>query len=263
MPKKNIVLAIVIAAVVIGAYFFTSEKNAEPPEITEDIPVEQADTFAEPAYLPEPVVGEESVEPPKPEVIIVEPPSVIDNSDPQVLLAIADFAPKLSAWLLPSEQIRKWVLAIDLLADGNLPKRYRPMDYPMDTFTIAKNEDSIKAAEKNFQRVNEILDVVTAIDPKLLARYYEEWLPLLEKAYKEQGKPDTFNQRFKQSISQVLAATPLDTEPELVRPGVFYQYADERLEKASDVEKLLWRIGEENTERLQFYLRELRFEIEE
>lgn len=261
MPKKNIIIVIVIAALVIVGYFFTAEKDVAPLQIEADSP-EEVDTLPEPVYQHETPTEDEIVEQKEPDVTIVGPPNIIDNSDPQVLLAIAEFAPKLSAWLLPSEQIRKWVLAIDLMADGNLPKRYRPIDYPMDAFAITKQEDSIKTAETNFQRANDILNVVTAIDPKTLARYYKEWLPILEKAYREQGKPDTFNQRFRQTISQVLAATPLDTKPELIRPGVFYQYADERLEKASEVEKLLWRMGENNTERLQSYLRDLRFEIE-
>lgn len=80
---------------------------------------------------------------------------------------------------------------------------------------------------------------------------YREWLPILEKAYSEQGKPDTFDQRARQTISQVLGAEQLSDTPALTRPSVLYRYADETLEQASDVDKLLWRMGPENSAQLQ------------
>ena len=193
---------------------------------------------------------------------LVPPPLELENSDPQILLAVADFAPELGQWLLPDEQIRKWVLTVDLMADGKLPKRYRPVDYPMDKFAVEQQGTDTVAAEGNYARMNAIVGTLSTIDPKRLAGYYREWLPLLEKAYREQGKPDTFDQRFRQTISQILGAEQLSDEPALKRPSVLYRYADETLEEASDVDKLLWRMGHENSEQLQNFLRELRYELD-
>jgi hypothetical protein len=49
----------------------------------------------------------------------------------------------------------------------------------------------------------------------------------------------------------------LTTQPELVQPVVYYKYADPTLENASDVEKLMWRLGPGNTQKVQDYLHKL------
>jgi hypothetical protein len=261
MPNKNVIIvsAVVIIAAVAAVVWYQSSQPAPTP-IAEPTPPPAVISPPEPISLPEPEIV---IEPEIPDSTVVAPPPNVENSDSQVLLAVADFAPKLSQWLLPNEQIRKWVLAVDLMADGKLPKRYRPIDFPMDKFATAKQGEQTTTTEENYSRMNTLIDTVIRIDPAVLASYYKEWLPTLEKAYREQGKPDSFDQRFQQTISQVLASDNLEQAPELVRPSVLYQYADKNLEQASDVEKLLWRMGPENTEQLQAYLRELRSQLAE
>jgi hypothetical protein len=97
-----------------------------------------------------------------------------------------------------------------------------------------------------------------AMPPAKLADYYYSWLPLLEKAYRELGKKGSFDARFKHAIDNVLAAKSLPAEPELKLPSVMYQYQDKSLEAASDIDKLMWRLGFENTNNIQQYLRDLK-----
>ena len=211
---------------------------------------------------------------PQPEATLpalVEAPVQLDDSDTSVLEAIAAIGPDIGQWLLPDQQIRKWVLAVDLIADGKLPRRYRPIDYPMTAFKAQKSEGKLIADPANQQRYDELISALETLDTTLLARYYRAWLPLLESAYSEQGKPDSFSERFQQAISRLIAVDdlPLADEndgdsggPQLKRPKVMYIYADESLEQASDVEKLLWRMGDENRNKLQFFLRDLRYKID-
>jgi hypothetical protein len=264
MPNRNtiIVISIIVVSLLVALAWY--QYNEPKPTPAQDIvtPVE-IPPMPEPISEPEETPALElEVEEEQPEVPIVTAPPMIDNSDPQVLLAIADFAPKLSQWLIPNEQLRKWVLAIDLMADGKIPKRYLPVDYPMDKFLAEENGEQSFTSTDNFIRMNLIVNTIVEIEPAVLARYYKEWLPTLEKAYREQGKPDNFDQRFKQTVSRVITADIVEDKKELIRPGVFYQYADQKFEQASDVEKLLWRMGPENTETIQSYLRDLRNEIE-
>lgn len=198
---------------------------------------------------------------PEPELPIIDAPVTLDNSDPQVMLAIADFAPAMTQWLLPKEQLRKWVLTVDMIADGKLPRRYKPVDFPMGKFFVSEKGADTVVAESNYQRANTLITAITSIDPEILARYYQSWLPILEKAYAEQGRTDTFEQRLQLAISQVLAANPPPSDAELIRPSVLYEYADPTLESASDVEKILWRLGEDNGDSIQNFLREFRYQI--
>lgn len=271
--QLKIVPAISVAVIVIAVIFVTIFLFApEPPS-----PFVAPSTKVETTQLsPEPIVSTPmhatssaeptpipSAEPATPEAAIVAAPLALEESDAQVLLAAADFAPKLAQWLIPEQQIRKWILAIDLMADGKLPMRYRPLDYPMAAFAISPQEGDTIASENNYRRMTGIISVISSIDARQLARYYRQWSPILEKAYREQGKPDKFDQRLRQAISQVLASDALSGNPPLARPSVLYRYADESLEDASDIDKLLWRMGTDNSLELQQFIRELRYQLDE
>jgi hypothetical protein len=199
----------------------------------------------------------------KPGPKLVEPPTTLDNSDSQFLLAIADLAPALGQWLVPKEQLRKWVMTVDLLADGKLPKRYRPVDFPMEKFAAESNGETQLLSDKNFQRMQPIVNTVIAMDPSKLANYYKSWLPILEKAYSELGEKGTFDQRVLTAIDQVLKGEQLDSPPILARPSVLFQYASESLENSSDIEKILWRMGPENSGKVQLFLRDFRAQLNE
>lgn len=278
---KNIISTVIIVFIaIIAGYFsyqFVTESSSKqemveiPDTITETLsptPPPSAE-IADLYEISEPEV-EEPVTAPLPP--IVPPPAKLDDSDSQVLLAVTEVSADFAQWLIPEQQIRKWVLAIDLMADGKLPRRYRPLNFPMSKFSVKAsaeqtnnviNGDKFIAVNDNHKRMNAIINSLSKIDPALLARYYKQWLPILEQAYSEQGKPGSFNQRFLQTISQVLAVNQLSNNPTLVRPKVLYRYADKSLEQASDIEKLLWRMGPDNSLQLQFFLRELRTHIDQ
>ena len=191
----------------------------------------------------------------------VKPPESLDNSDPVVKKALLDLSPQLAQWLVPEEQVRKWVLAVDKLAAGELPKRYRPMVFPMEKFKVKSYADVSVMEDANYARLTPLIATVTAIDPDDLAAYYQAWKPLLENAYRQQGEPGTFEQQLLSAIDRFLQVQPLEEKGLLVQPHVLYEYQDERLEKATDIEKLSWRMGEENTRRLQDYARHFRKRI--
>lgn len=185
-------------------------------------------------------------------------PASLDNSDPAVLEAVGSFAPALTAWLTPDQQIRKWVLAIDNLATGEVPAQHRPLAYDIGKFQVEQQAGRLVMSEKNYHRAQSLIDTIVAIPPEQLARYYHHWLPTLDKAYAELGRDNNFDSRLRAAIDHVLAVEPLQQSPELEQPSVFYIYAEEELEEADDLTKLMWRLGPENTRRIQDYLRNLK-----
>lgn len=223
-----------------------------PPKIVEPVPEPALASVVEPVPLP--------VKSPKP---VIAAPTKIDGSDEIVRRVAKELAPALLDWLTPDQQVRKWVLSIDLMADGEVPKQYRPMAYSMERFAVEtiheQSADQLFLAETNFGRTSLLVQTVTAIDPVLVAHYYKAWLPLMEKAYAEQGKPGSFDQRFTAALDRVIAVQPLMVKPALVRKGgVMYAYADSQYENASDVEKMCWRMGPDNSAKLQEWLKKIR-----
>src|SRR5690606_21528611 len=182
-----------------------------------------------PAQPPTGEVGvvEREPAPPAPQVA-VPPPPTLEQSDEVVRSAAADLAVKLAAWMKPEEQVRKWVLLVDMAADGKVPARNRPLSYPMSGFKAEPGEEAgqFRFDEANFGRAGDLVQVLVSIPPQKAAEYYRAWLPLMEQAYADLGKPDNFDTRLRAAIERVLAVNPLESAPELARPNVFYTYAD-------------------------------------
>ena len=180
-----------------------------------------------------------------------------DISDGAVIAAANDLAPQLVQWLTPSEQVRKWVALVDQIAAGKLPRNYLPLDYPMTSFLAKQHHSRLMLNKANYRRADWLINVITNISTVSLAHAYEAWLPQLNTAFRDIGGKGGFDKRLREAIHRVLVVQPLNSPPDLTRLGDYYQYADPKLEQANDVEKLLWRLGPNNTERLQSYLREL------
>lgn len=196
-------------------------------------------------------VSEEQLKP------LAATPTTLENSDGDVIVAANDLAAQLVQWLTPSEQIRKWITLVDQIADGKIPPYNRPLDYPTYTFEVEHDDGKLRLSTDNYQHADWLVGVVAGIAPIRLAHYYHVWSPALEKAHKELGTRGSFDKQLHKAIQNVLAAKLLKAAPELIQPGVYYQYTDPSLEKASDVEKLLWRMGPDNTQKLQRFLHEL------
>jgi hypothetical protein len=260
----KIVAAIVVVLAVGGLGWYL--QRAEPP--TQSVALSPAPMV--PAPAPKPVAPPPPVEePPKPPPVehkldptpLVAAPLTLDNSDGQVRAALTDFAPALAQWLTPEEQVRKWVMLVDQLAAGKLPMKNRPLQFSMPTFRVQDQRGGLHMDPANYPRANALIETVTAIPPSRLAQYYHAWRPTLDKAYAEVGGTGGFDKRLRVAIKRILNVRPLPAPPELVRPSVYYKYADERLEQASDVDKLFWRLGPDLTRRVQTYLRELEQEL--
>lgn len=257
--KKKIWIAVAIIAVLVLAWLLW-RGSTEP----EPVPADRAEQPAPTAVAPEPVLPVErpaersEAAAPAPAEAIVAPPPSLRESDDAVKAAASELSPQLGEWLTPQEQIRKSVLLVDLAASGRVPVKNRPLNYPAGRFEVERRDNAIYLSEENFERAETLVDTLTAIPPAQLARYYRTWQPLLEEAYQELGRSESFDARVSKAIDQVLATEPLRGDVQLEQPSVFYTYADPELESANDISKFLWRLGPENTEQLQAYVRELK-----
>lgn len=185
-------------------------------------------------------------------------PVQLDSSDETLLRAARDLDPELAAWLLSTEQVRKWVNLVNLAADGHIPKKNRPLEYPLAPFKVVEREGKQWMDAANFQRANILIDNVVLIPPKKLAGYLYAWEPLLQQAQSELGIDKPFREQLLRAIDRVLSVRPRKEEIELLQGERTYLYADPALEKSSGVERLMWRFGADNTLKIQAYLSELK-----
>lgn len=210
-----------------------------------------------PATAPEPM-------PAAPVKTLVATPTTLNGSDTTTREAVRDLSDTVLQWLTPDEQLRKWVLLVDNIAMGKVPLKSRPLQLDVAPFKVSGTDSAPTLAPQNFARTTPLVDAFVAVDPALLVRYYRAWGPLLDEAYAELGQSGPFHNRLLEAIDRVLAVTPLQTDTiALKQPAVFYTYADPEREQASDLEKMLWRMGPRNTVRLQSHLREIKLALQQ
>ncbi len=258
LKLRDILLALIALAIIAAiAWFIIKDKDLPPePPMVGDMPVpaaalERARRSINPAQPPPPQLTDTELAP-------VAPPESIDGSDAQVSRAIEEMSPPLLAWFTPKEQVRKWVAMGVLLSEGDLISKNRPVAYPMEPFKVNKQGGRLSMSEANFSRANDLIDAIIRIPPQKLAAYYRQWSPVLENAYGELGMEGSFHTHFISLIDRALATQSLSRPPELSQPHVLYTYSDEELEKASDINKLMWRLGPDNMKKVQAYLVEFK-----
>ncbi|WP_373090980.1 DUF3014 domain-containing protein [Zhongshania sp.] len=188
---------------------------------------------------------------------VPEPPAAVNGSDEQIRAAAAKLSSPLAGWLQPSEQVRKWVSAVDQLANYRLPTKHLPFVYSKEPFLVIKTEDGLVNDPGNYTRWDSMIATVTATDPKNLAIFYKKWSPFLEGTYNELGNPQSFDNQLRTMIEHLLIVEPIPENAAMKRPKVMYQYVDPVLENADPLSKWMWRLGPENMKKLQDWLREL------
>jgi len=246
-------LIVVVIAVGFGAWFWSHRKPAEAePAPAAPAPAEVLPEAPPPIKFPVPAPVVEAAPAPLPDLA---------GSDAAISEALAELvgAEVLKAFLLPEEAIRRIVATVDNLPREKIATRIRPVPPIAGAFATAGGEAELIINPSNSARYEPFARMVQAVDTAALVAVYFRFYPLFQQAYEELGFPGKyFNDRLVEVIDHLLAA-PQPPEPiRLVRPAVYYQYADPELEALSAGQKTLIRVGRENALVLKQKLYEIR-----
>lgn len=256
--KKNTMIAVAVAAVAIlaglAAFFLLQPAPPEPEPVQVEAP---------PPSPPPP--------PPKPEVrqVIEAPPAppplpALADSDSLMLDALAELVGnKTLMQVFRTERIiRNIVATVDNLPRKRAPMRVMPVERAPGQFLTAGTEDNPTISPRNAARYSPYVKVAQVVDAKKLVGLYIRLYPLFQQAYEELGYPQLyFNDRLIVALDNLLAAPNIKEPVRLVRPGVYYQFADPGLEERSIGQRILMRIGSGNEAVLKDKLREIREEL--
>ena len=147
-----------------------------------------------------------------------------------------------------SDLLDRFVVIVDNVAEDVNPRKQ------LDFVKVAPQ----KTEKLNPSRYDRIADVIASVDAKGAAQVVREIHPLLESAYHKLGYPDrSFDQVAGKALKRIIDAPVLDKAPRLVPKGANFAYEDEKLEALGPVEKLLLRMGPQNTRRIQAKAREI------
>jgi hypothetical protein len=162
-------------------------------------------------------------------------------------------------YLLPENVIRHLVVTIDNLPRQKVAVDKRPTTAVAGSFLADGDELHATLDRRNFERYKPMVAVIEKLDMQKLAAIYFHFYPLFQQSYQNLGYPTGyFNDRLVQVIDVLLAAPQVAGPIELVRPNVMYTFADPALEARPAGQKLLLRMGPDNSAVIKAKLSELR-----
>jgi hypothetical protein len=245
---------VIAGAIAIGIYYrYYSPTPAAPPQ-----PQAVAPT---PAAPPAPAIQH-----PIPPVTEQQAPPLppLDESDSLVQDSLIGLLgkPAVAKFLVPHHIIRDVVVTVDNVPRRKVAAELRPVQPTAGDTAVDQQGGSTFLSEQNYARYAPFIDVVRSVDPKALAAIYFRLYPLFQQAYENLGYPGKyFNDRMVQAIDSLLATPDVQGPIALVRPKVFYQFADPKLEALPAGQKVLIRMGPQNAAIVKEKLQQFRAAI--
>lgn len=251
-PRKVLGLAVVILVALAAAgalYYFIFVKKPAVPSAPETPPTE--------VVLPaegEATPGGGAVTP------LAFPPVALGESDP----AIREFAaalsgnPEFAKWLLTKDLVRKFVVAVDNVANGLSPKPHVDFFSPAGVFRVTQTTRGTFIDEASYARYEPVAGVVASIDAAAAVRLYKAVKPLLDEAYRDLGYPGVdFEETLVRAMAELLGTPVVDGPVRLEKKILSYAMTDETLEALSPAQKQLLRMGPKGVRAVHGKIREL------
>lgn len=268
MRSSYLIAALAVAAVVIlGLTFYLRQAGDDSVDRT-PAATDEAETAVQ---APDP--GSNQAVTPADEVMTRTPPSpaidaprvvlpVLNESDEFVRERIPEAVP--APWREREDLLRRAAVVLENATRGEIPKRQLSFLAPDGSYPVRAVD--VPGADRpryfvdpaGFERYDRYLDMLEALPPAEMAGLLRDTAPLLGEALMELGTDVTVNESILEAVDQMLAVPVLRGDVELVQPKVLFEYADPALEALTDLQKQVLRMGPDNVERLQAYLRSLR-----
>jgi len=247
MSSRNRMIVGVVVVILLagGLYWFFGRSKGEAPAEQPPVAVEQ------PEAEPTPSAEEELSERLK--------GTTLKDSDGVVREIVSGLSsrPELVTWLANEDLIRRFVASVHMIAEGKSPRSQVGFLKPKGRFEVDEHGETWVIDPRSYRRYDVVAEAFSALDTEGMVRAFEELEPLIDEANREIAPPGTsFRAVLKRAIDRLLSV-PVERGDVEVKPKIFtYTYVDENLEKRSEVERQLLRMGPDNVERIQTKLRE-------
>ncbi|MEW5901507.1 MAG: DUF3014 domain-containing protein [Acidobacteriota bacterium] len=189
-----------------------------------------------------------------------KPPVELDKSDDFVRQWVKELSahPSLTEWLKGGELVRRFVVAVDNIANGLSPRAHIDFFLPAGDFATIRRGDIFYADPEGYSRYDEVADVFVSLDSRQCVSLFRAVKPLCQEAYRDLGYPNQdFEQAILRAIVELLEAPIVEGAIPLEKAVLNYVILDPELESLSDAQKHLLRMGPENVGAIQTKLREM------
>lgn len=272
LPLGSIIVAGVLVILVAVLYFWRPaepEKVDTAPIAQEQSPVtpevEEPVIQPEPETTPEPVEAEPLINAEPEPIVEATPAQTVPETDDKTLFeelkaVTLDAAEQQIARLVVSSDLfNRFVVQIDNIANQQLANNHRLFKAPQGQFQVYQQADRLWIDAQSYQRYDGYVALLDAMDNQQLIAMYQSLLPAMQEKYAEIGsRRVAFEDVLMDAVEHLLATPEVPTPIEVKTESVMYQFADERIEALSPVQKQLIRMGPENMRRVKVKLRQLR-----
>lgn len=159
--------------------------------------------------------------------------------------------------------VYRFVVTVDNLTERNIPAKYLFSKPPKGQLLIQVDRNGNEYLDSNnYRRYSTYIKFAETVDIKKIASIYDRYYTLFQSAYEDLGYTNKyFNDRLVEVIDHLLDTPDIHGPIKLLRPSIYYKYADPKLELLSAGHKYLIRIGPKNAVRIKALLEELRQEL--
>jgi len=189
-----------------------------------------------------------------------KPPVELDKSDDFVRQLAKEISshPRIAPWLQSKDLIRRFVAAVDNIANGLSPRSHVDFFLPPGEFVAVKRGNVYLADPDGYSRYDTVADVFVSLDSKQSVSLFRALKPLCQEAYRDLGYPDQdFEQTVLRAIVELLETPVVEGDIVLEKAVFNYVMLDPELESLSDAQKHLLRMGPENVGAIQAKMREM------
>jgi hypothetical protein len=168
--------------------------------------------------------------------------------------------PKLAAWLVNDDLIRRFTASVNNIAAGNSPRSHLDFLRPKEGFEVdTKGGGDLVINERSYRRYDLPAAVFSSLDTEGTVVLYRELKPLIDEAYREIAPPSrSFDDRLRGAMDHLLAVPVVEGPIPVEERVVTYAWADDELEALSGAQRHLLRMGPDNVRKIQSKLSELK-----
>ena len=185
------------------------------------------------------------------------------SSDGAFRQSILKVSPGLDQWLVADQLIRRYMMIFNDFAQGIRVSKHLSFIRLEEPFAALQNDDTLYLAPKGYRRYDILAKTLALADAKVAVAVYRQFRPLMLQVFAEFSYPKdiTLESVVSKALGEILAAPVIEGPLELVRPSLFYKFADPKLEALNPVQKQMIRMGPENMRLIQQKCREFLVEL--
>lgn len=264
-PFLSTVVVLLVAAIAAYFYFQLDETADQVPQAvkteTLKLPEDTTPEIQHPITETPVIIGDSDEETPAAKEM-EEPLPPLEESDNRVKEILSDLLGNdlVDRFFRETGIIHRFVVTVDSLPKKALPTKYRLLPPAAGEFLVHKDaSDKLTVDPENFRRYETYIQLLEKLDTEQFVKWYTRLYPLIQEDYDSLGyKNRYFNDRFIFVIDHLLQAPEAIGTIQLVQPKVFYNFADPALQKLSAGQKILLRIGPENSAIVKARLMEIK-----